>query len=358
MSRQLYGEGSLFQQADGRWVATFKDGSKRKRVYGKSPREANAKRKAALQRIRNGLPATASRDTFGSVAQRWREVTSKAGNLSEKSRGTYVSVLALHVEPVIGHVRIEDVKPSHVEAVMVRMAERNLSPAYRHQAHKAISAVMKSAIRDGLIGTNPTREVPAPRGNAKERVVPDRDTVRTMIASAGDERLRTFLVIASHTGLRIAEILNLRWADVNYETKTITVVRGKGGKARAVYLTPTLAEQLRTWRREQSAERLAASWWSTEGDWIITTEIGTRMDEHNWRRHHFNPLRDTVAPGVTPHSLRHAFATIGLEEGVPIRVISEQLGHTSTRITQDTYSHVTARLLEEAGDAMERALGG
>ena len=81
------------------------------------------------------------------------------------------------------------------------------------------------------------------------------------------------------------------------------------------------------------------------------------MDTHNWRKKFFKPLVDEVCPGVTPHSLRHAFATLLLEEGVPMRVVSDQMGHTSTRITQEVYSHVTARLQHEAGAAIERALG-
>jgi integrase len=60
---------------------------------------------------------------------------------------------------------------------------------------------------------------------------------------------------------------------------------------------------------------------------------------------------------VTPHSLRHAFATLMLEEGEPMRVVADQMGHSSTRITEATYSHVTARLQAEAGAAIERAIG-
>jgi integrase len=82
------------------------------------------------------------------------------------------------------------------------------------------------------------------------------------------------------------------------------------------------------------------------------------MDAHNWRSKQFTPFADTVAPGVTPHSLRHAFATLMLEEDVPMRVVSDQMGHPPTRITECTYSHVTARLQAEAGAAIERAFGG
>lgn len=82
------------------------------------------------------------------------------------------------------------------------------------------------------------------------------------------------------------------------------------------------------------------------------------MDAQNWRRKYFKPLADRIAPGTTPQSLRHAFATIMLEEDVPMKVVSAQMGHSSTRITEETYSHVTARLTAAAGEAVERALGG
>jgi integrase len=59
----------------------------------------------------------------------------------------------------------------------------------------------------------------------------------------------------------------------------------------------------------------------------------------------------------TLSGLRHAAATILLEEGVPMKVVSELLGHSSTKVTAETYSHVTARLVAEAGAAIERALG-
>lgn len=88
-------------------------------------------------------------------------------------------------------------------------------------------------------------------------------------------------MIAAHTGLRIAEILGLEWSSINVSTQSILVTR-KGGKRRAVFLTPTLKRELDTWRKIQTKQRLASKWWDTEHEWIMTTEIGTKMDAHNW----------------------------------------------------------------------------
>lgn len=357
MSRTPYGDGSVFQRSsDNKWVANYTVDSKRMVAYGKTRAEAVRKRREAQSRIAKGLVHRDARRTFEQESSRWIEIFSHTLNLTPASRKVYVDVLNLHVIPLIGSRKIGTIKPSDVSSVLLAMKDKGLSPSYQHQAHKAISHVFKMAIADDLVSSNPTRSVPAPRGAVRTRVVPDREVVRRLIDKSEDPRLRVFLVIAAHTGLRISEVLSLQWSNVNAATSSITVL-GKGGKKRAVFLTPTLKRELEVWRKKQAKQRLASRWWDTEHEWIITTEIGTKMDAQNWRRKHFKPLADRVAPGATPHSLRHAFATIMLEETVPMRVVSEQMGHSSTRITEQVYSHVTARLQHEAGAAVERVLG-
>jgi site-specific recombinase XerD len=58
------------------------------------------------------------------------------------------------------------------------------------------------------------------------------------------------------------------------------------------------------------------------------------MDQQDWRRKHFKPLIDRISQGATPHSLRHAFGTIMLEKGFPMRVVTERMGHSPTRISE------------------------
>jgi len=365
------GEGSVYKRkSDGRWIASFVevvDGQRKRRViYAESSEEAHRKLRQALGRIDQGLPGLDSSDTFQTIAETWRRTVARTSGLSFKSQQTYADVLRLHVYPVIGSERLKDLKPSRISAVLVRMDDAGLSKAYQHQAHKAMSKVFQAAMADGLIASNPVRAVKAPRGGHKPKVVPSRDQVVAMIEAAPDARLRAFVAVLGYTGCRISEAMGIEWSDVNDER--IVIRNGKGDKSRAVPMTPTLAEILREWRKQQAAERLRAIWWDTEHDYVLSSDCGTYWDPHNARKR-FKPITDGVAsddpakarpaicPGATPHSLRHATATLLLEEGVPMKVVSELLGHSSTRITEDTYSHVTARLVAEAGAAIERALG-
>jgi integrase len=337
----------------------------RRTKYAKSQEAAAAELLTIRTRLRAGQPGLDSDSAFRAVAERWRRTAPVSQGIGLRSMGTYVGVLKLHIYPVIGDLAVKDVKPSHVAEVLAAMAGKGLSRAYQHQAHKVISNVYKMAIADDLVVRNPASSVKAPRGGHKPKVVPTRGQVLAMIDAAPDPRMRAFVVVLAYSGLRIGEALSLSWSDWD-GAGTMRVMTSKGGKTRAVPVPAKLQADLHAWRKAQAAERLASVWWDDEHDWILSTNVGTRWDPHNARRRFRTIVEDReddggqvvpgICPGATPHSLRHATATLLLEEGVPMRVVSELLGHSSTRITEDVYSHVTARLTAEAAAALDRAL--
>lgn len=359
MKRKQFGDGSVYyRHQEQRWVAVLRlRNGKRKAIYGQTEREARRKRKEASERDAQGRVAVPTKRTFKAAADAWLKQCEFTSKMSAKSRKTYADVLRLHVVPVIGNTRIESASPSIAAEVLRTMADAGYSPSYQGQAHKAMSHVFQYALREGWVRKNPCRDVVKPSGNVKERVVPDALTVQRFINEAPDERIRTFVTIAAYTGLRIGEILNLRWGDIDLGEGVLHVRSGKGGKARALTVTASVAAQLRTWRTTQRRERRKATWWASDEEWVISTSVGTRFDVQNFRSKHFNPLRDTIAPGVTPHSFRHGLATRLLEAGVPMRVVAEQLGHSSTRITEDVYTHVTPGLSRAAAEAIEDVYG-
>lgn len=364
MSRTTYGEGSVYQRKDGRWVAVYHHEGKRREVYGKTEREAKCKRRERQDEIARGESGSRTRRTFGSEAQRWIDNSSKVGALSPRSRRVYVDVLQLHVIPIIGHLKMHDIRPSDITNVMVKMSESGKSGAYQKQARKAMSHVFQMSQKDKVITTNPALEVPTPRDIPKPTVILTREQAQEVFEAAPDERTRTALMILAHTGMRIGEMMALRWSDVRFpeastDTGRIVIRESKSGRGRQVPVTPSLDRQLKLWRKEQTAMRLAARWWSEDADgFVISSDVGTQMDQQNWRRKHFNPVARPIAPGVVPHSLRHTCATFMMEEGIPSKVVAEVLGHSSTRITDDIYSHVTPRLIDGATSALERAWGG
>jgi hypothetical protein len=136
----------------------------RRTIYAKTKEEAVAKLRAATIRVDAGQPGIDSATPFKIVAEEWRRAAHISQGIGSRSMLTYSGVLRLHVYPVIGHVPLKAVKPSYVTLVLATMAEKGLSRAYQHQAHKTISGVFRMAIDDELVVRNPTLSVRAPRG--------------------------------------------------------------------------------------------------------------------------------------------------------------------------------------------------
>jgi integrase len=125
-------------------------------------------------------------------------------------------------------------------------------------------------------------------------------------------------------------------------------------------MLPALAvDALRRQRARQAATRLAAgSAWQDRRNLVFTDVVGRRVSPGQVSKA-FRAAADSVGlTGVRFHDLRHTAATLMLTAGVPLKVVSETLGHVSIVVTADVYAHVTPDLKREAADAMDRALGG
>jgi len=185
-------------------------------------------------------------------------------------------------------------------------------------------------------------------------VVPTRPEVKTMLATE-DQLLRLLIMTLVTTGVRIGEALALTWDNIDLSRMSIRVMGTKTqGSRRSVPIAEPLAEELKRWKVTQAAKRLRANYWDDTAAFVFTSDIGTKWDQANARNRFKLVAVAAGCPDVTPHSLRHATATFLLEEGTHIKVVAELLGHSSTKLTSDLYSHVTPRLREETASAIAR----
>lgn len=192
-----------------------------------------------------------------------------------------------------------------------------------------------------------------------------------LLESARGDRLEALYVLAMTSGLRIGELLGLTWRRLDLNDGVLQVVtslqRSPDGwvlgepktksSRRSVMLTPLAVEALRAHRVRQAAERLAvADVWANK-DLVFCDTLGGFLSPEYVSRYAFPQL---IARAGVPrrrfHDLRHSCATILLKAGIPLKVVSEMLGHTSIAITADVYGHVTAEMQRDAARAMEAAL--
>ena len=193
------------------------------------------------------------------------------------------------------------------------------------------------------------------------------------IAEVGKgERLKLCTDLALTTGMRLGELLALRWVDVDLTDRSLqvrgTLYRSSGGlkigepktagSRRRVELGESALEALGRHRVSQKAERLlrGPEWLDT--GLVFTNESGKAIEDTNFRRRSFEPLlRKAGVPTIRFHDFRHTAATLLLGQGVHPKIVSERLGHSRVGITLDLYSHVTPTMQRQAVESMEAVLG-
>lgn len=193
-----------------------------------------------------------------------------------------------------------------------------------------------------------------------------------MVCAVDDTRNGARWVLALATGLRQSEVLGLAWDDVDLDAGLLTVRVGlhriRGGlrfeepkserSRRELPLPPALVPRLRAHRVAQARDRaLAGSEWQDTGLMFVQANgrpLDRRADHRAWQK----LLASLDLPPRIIHDLRHTAATLLLEGDVPVRVVSELLGHAQTRLTEDTYMKVRPALAQRAAAAMDAVLLG
>jgi len=288
-----------------------------------------------------------------------------------KTYSDYAAVLRRYIRPAIGARILASLSPLEIQAAYQVMIDRKLSPRTVRYAHAVLRAAIRQAIRWQLLLNDPTQGVELPREQCREMSVLTTGQARSFLRTASHSPQGCIFAVALTTGMRPSEYLALRWQDIDWERRTVSVVRtlhkneGQWAFADTKRVRSRRVVKLQEWvlrlllklkgkTKEAGVESLHDSVFS---DLIFTTPRGEPINEEYLVRKHFKPiLREAGLPNIRLYDLRHTSATLALTVGVPPKVVSEQLGHASAAFTLDTYSHVLPHMQEEAAAKMEAAL--
>lgn len=194
----------------------------------------------------------------------------------------------------------------------------------------------------------PLEQLPCAKIPKRLPIVLSRDEVRQFFATIRRLKARAMLMTAYAAGLRASEVCRLRIEDVDSKRMLIRVCQGKGQKDRYVMLSPVLLETLRVyWQKHRPAE------WLFPGP-DLSKPVGSITFSRVCAK-----ISDRVSLGkrVTPHTLRHTFATHLLEDGVDIRTIQALLGHRSLRTTA-LYTYVAPEKVAATKSPLDALFAG
>lgn len=378
MGKRANGEGNVRQRPNGRWegrvsyVDPATDKRKSVSVYGATAAECRKELKKVRQRIEEGKPAKDAPDTVSSWLKRWRESSLAASDRKATTKSLYGSLSRKHLEATaIGEKRLDRLKPSDVEALIVELRGNKLADSTVRQVYTVLRQALDVAVRDGLLAANPAAKVKRPGVARQEaRYLPAADVARLLDAARGLRYYVAVLVMAS-TGLRRGEVAGLLWSDVDLDKGELTVrhtlsrvdgtlvlTEPKTDRSRRrVPLHSGVVTALKGWRTQQLQERLAAGDQWTDSGVVFATELGTMLDPRNLLRTVELAAAKAGIEDVGAHTMRHSAAVAWLESGVHIKAAADLLGHSSISITGDLYGHTSDDTARAAVDGLGAALG-
>lgn len=372
VKRRGHNEGTIYRdETSNRWVAqmTLANG-KRKSFYGKTRKEVQTRLTAALHDRELGLPIAEERQTVAQFLASWLE-TMRPPKLVEETWLRYKTDVDLRIVPALGVVRLALLTPQQVQTFYAALLATQLSSTSVRHCHAVLHRALASALRLGLVARNVADLVDKPKKRIVEIHPLSRDELHRYLDAIADDRLAPFFLLASATGMRVGELLALRWRAVDLEARNVRVLatlkrrqgrylweRPKSQKSRRqIALAEPAVEALRLQRTRQLTERLAAGAAWQDNDLVFSDEIGRPVPYTRLRWRHARILRQTkLSPELRIHDLRHTCATLLLSQRVNPKVVSELLGHATVAFTLDIYAHVLPDMQEDAAAVMTAIL--
>lgn len=274
------------------------------------------------------------------------------------------------IRAALGHVRLDELKPGHISSFYANLQEEGinqhtngtLESSSIGSIHRTLSAILGKAVRWGYITSSPCGLAERPRAAQKEARYLDEEDARKLLTLLWSEPIkwRAPITFDLLSGLRRGELLGLRWRDIDFEAQTITIrqtsnyTSGQGiytgtpktaTSKRPLHLAPAAFTLLNEYRAWQDAQRIALgdAWKGEEDDnRIFTRDDGQPMFPTALTQWFHKFVLRSELPSVSVHSLRHTYASLMLADGVPLVIVSGQLGHAKASTTADIYGHVIA----------------
>jgi integrase len=349
----------------GRWCGTIdvEIGGRTKRVYvyGHTKTEAGDKLKAALRKKEDG---TFSFDGGMSVAawmKTWLESRKKPPKqLKPQAWSGYASKNKTWITPHLGHHRLSALRGHHIEALYAAMRESGSAESNVAKTHAVLSGALKAAFKKGLIPANPMDRVDAPGSKTARREQFTIAQAFFALAAAGDSA-RWWLAL--FYGMRQGEVLGMRWEDVDWRAKTLTIdvtmqedydrqgeIEGapktEAGK-RSLPMVGQIEARMRLHWEEAGRPRTGRVFTPTTKGKDIT-----RNDWQDWRNFLESATRIPFAPPplISLHGARGTASSLMEAAGLSDRLVAQILGHANVKVTHG-YQHAD---LERVRGELER----
>lgn len=309
---------------------------------------------------------TAPRRTVRDAAAAWLK-RCRREELDRQTIKTYRSQVENHVLPRIGDRDLAELRRADIREFVDEMLDEN-SRAMTRKVLVSLKSLLKEAVEREWIAASPAADVGLKRQKRHDKLpeIPSKEEIRLMLEHAPD-RFRPLIITAVFTGMRISELRGLTWGDVDFGRRIISV-RGRANrlnemgspKSRAgrrdIPMAPMVAKALLEWQADCPAGEL---------NLVFPNGAGNVESYGNLLQRVFYPLQEEAGivdsdgrPKYGFHALRHAAASMMIEQNWPPKKVQVILGHSSITVTFDVYGHLFTRAEDdlELFDKLEQDL--
>jgi integrase/recombinase XerD len=241
----------------------------------------------------------------------------------------------------------DKITQADVVSYLSHLSSSGLSPASIARGLAAVRGLHKYLIIDGMARTDPTVNLETPRGWRRLPRTLSTADVDKLLAQPDTTapiglRDKAMLELLYATGLRVSELVGLRLQDINLE-RGFLMVMGKGSKERAVPMGEVAAADIGQYLKSGRSALLAGN----ESDFLFISSRRRGITRQMfWERIKFYALKSGIEITISPHTLRHSFATHLLDNGADLRSVQAMLGHSDISTTQ-IYTHVSRERLRK-----------
>lgn len=365
---------------------------KRKRVSstGKTKGEAKAKLERKMKEVTEyGLttdPAQ-SRITFEQLAEQWLKTHKKnMKHSTQKAREYHVK----RFKKYIAKVEVRSITRKMYQNVLDQMEAEGYSINTIYSAHAAAKNIFKQAVTWDIIKASPADTAILPKAKVTIEQIETDEVNESYLEK---EELKTFLsvidekgllnddvvfTLLAFTGMRVGELLSMKWSDVDFEAKELSITKTiyniEGKKHEYKLLTPKtkksirkitfdeqIAQLLKRHRQRQIEQKMKIRFLWHDADFLITREDGHPMSPrfvyYRMKRLEKKLVDKGFKKKLHPHILRHTHTSLLTEAGVDLRAIMQRLGHTDAKTTLSVYTHVTEKMKLDAADKIGSIFG-
>jgi len=307
---------------------------------------------------------------FKEYAQYWSTYI-LAATCKTSTQHDYKGILYNHVIKAFGDTPVDAITRKAIRTFLIEKGQGGYAPSTVSHMKSCIAGILEVAIDDEVISVNPAHRIGKYQHNSNQ-LNEVNDGIKFLARSELSNLLSVFqaqfaahyplALLLARTGMRIGEAVALKWEDVDFDNRIITVRRTfsrgklgtpKNGKNRKVDMSLQLTAVLKDLLHRKKVEALKNGSGKIP-EWVNTNDNGNALDINNWRNRVFHKaVQKAKLPPIRVHDLRHTYASLLIQAGESLAYVRDQLGHYSIKVTVDTYGHLVPGGNKDAVDRLD-----